>query len=95
MSSNYSNSQVKIEERSLAEIISSFMLGVKRFWWRYWYWLLHLAFGYKRAVDSYVPMFRSTATISITAPVYNGDRDLSKTNDTSLQVSLVFHLITL
>lgn len=88
MSSNYS-SQVKIEERSLAEIISNFMIGVKRFWWLILALAVALgALGYKRATDGYIPMFRSVATISITAPVYNGDRDLSKTNDAELASEL-------
>lgn len=89
MSSNNSNSQVKTEERSLAEIISSFMSGVRRFWWL----MIILAvlfgiFGYKKAKDTYVPIYQSKATISITAPVYNGDRDLSRTNDSELAEEL-------
>lgn len=89
MNSNYSKSQVKTEERSLAEIIVSFMNGVRRFWWL----IIILAvlfgvFGYKRAKDTYVPMYQSKATISITAPVYNGNRDMSRTNDSELASEL-------
>lgn len=96
MSSNYSNSQLKLEERSLAEIISSFMSGVKRFWWLII--ILAVSFGmlgYKRAIDTYVPMYQSKSTISITAPVYSGDRDLSRTNDAELaeELSISFNYL--
>ena len=82
------NGQVK-EEKSLAEIIANFWIGTKRFWWLMMLLVLFCgALGYKIEKNNYVPQYNAVSTISITAPVYNGDRDISRTNDSELASEL-------
>jgi receptor protein-tyrosine kinase len=87
MINNESNRNEKYtgnEQKSLAEIIASFLRGFKKLWWFAVLCMLVVGIvGYLSYKKSYVPTYQSKATFTITAPEYDGT-DQSYTNDSQL-----------
>lgn len=76
------------QEKSLAEMIDSFLNGFKKFWWTaVILMIIGGLFGYFNYKRSYVPSYQSEATFSITAPEYDGT-DQSYTNNSQLAANL-------
>ncbi len=85
---NRKGTSVEKETKSLAEIMESFLNGFKRFWWIAVLLMVILGvLGYMRYKRSYVPIYQSEATFSITAPEYDGT-DQSYTNNSQLASEL-------
>ena len=80
---------VEPEEKSLAEIISSFLNGFRKLWWVAVILAVIGGFtGYLKYKNNYVAMYESKATFSITAAEYNGENDESYTNNSQLASAL-------
>lgn len=76
------------EPKSLAEIIDSFITAFKKLWWiAVLLMIVAAVIGYFNYKNSYVPVYESKATFSITAPEY-GSVDQSYTNNSQLASTL-------
>ena len=85
---NIANS-MEPEPKSLAEIFAGFFNGFRRLWWVAVVLAIVAGFlGYLKYKKSYIPLYESKATFSITAAEYNGQNDESYTNNTLLASAL-------
>lgn len=83
------------ETMSLAEIIDRFLDGFSRLWWvALILTLVFGAMGFYRYNKSYVPMYQSEATFSITTPERNGISSVySGNNELASELSVSFNYI--
>ncbi len=86
MTSNYNTSNIQEKEPvSLSQIIFGFWKALKKLWPIMVITMIFMGVvGYQRYSSSYVPLYETRATFSITAPRYDGMEDRSYTDNNEL-----------
>lgn len=87
--------QQEQETKSLAEIIGSFAKAFSKLWWIAILLMALIGFlGYYRYKTSYVPMYQSEVTFSITSPEYDGpDETYTDNNQLASILSVSFNYL--
>lgn len=83
------------EKKSLAEIMGSFVKAFSKLWWIAVLLMALIGFlGYYRYKTSYVPMYQSEVTFSITSPEYDGpDETYTDNNQLASTLSVSFNYL--
>ena len=80
---------MEIDTISLTDIVERFLDGFRKLWWiTVAVTLIAAVIGYLQYKRSYVPVYESRATFSITAAEYNAENDESYTNNSELAAAL-------